>query len=69
MKTLVKPRYVTDEQGRKTSVIIPLRDYESMIDGLDDLEDTCDLLKAEREATGFIPYEIFRAKFLKGRLA
>ncbi len=66
MKTGLKPSYVTDEKGRKTSVIISLRDYETIVDSLDDLEDACDLLKAEREATGFIPYEIFREKFLKG---
>ena len=69
MKMGLKPSYVTNEKGKKTSVIIPLRDYENMIDSLDDLEDACDLLKAEREATGFIPYQKFREKFLKGSLS
>jgi len=69
MKMSLKPSYVTDEKGQKTSGIIPLRDYENMIDSLDNLEGACDLLKAEREAAGFIPYEIFRKKFLKGSLS
>jgi hypothetical protein len=55
MKTNLKPKFVTNERGQKTSVIISLRDYENLLDYLDDLEDACDLLKAEREATDFIP--------------
>lgn len=66
MKTNLKPKFVTNEKGQKTSVIISLRDYENLLDYLDDLEDACDLLKAEREATDFIPYQVFRKKLLKG---
>jgi hypothetical protein len=32
---------------------------------LEDLEDANDLLKAEREATAFTPYEKFRKRWLK----
>jgi hypothetical protein len=31
---------------------------------IEDLEDTVDLLRAEREATSFIPYEKFQKKWL-----
>jgi len=39
MKTSLKtkPSYVTDEKGRKTSVIIPLREYERLLEDLHDL--------------------------------
>lgn len=66
MKTNLKPKYITDENGKKTSVVIDLRDYKNLMDYLEDLEDAQELLKAEREATGFIPYEIFRKKLRGG---
>jgi uncharacterized membrane protein YvbJ len=66
MKTNLKPKYITDEKGKKTSVVIDLRDYKNLMDYLEDLEDAQDLLKAEREATGFIPYDVFRKKLRSG---
>jgi hypothetical protein len=67
MKTKLKPQFITDEKGKKTSVIIHLDDYRHLIDYLEDLEDAHDLLKAEREATDFIPYDVFRRKMLAGK--
>ena len=65
MKTNIKPRYITNDRGKKTSVILNLQDYKNLLEYLEDLEDANDLLKAERKATGFIPYEAFQKKFLK----
>jgi hypothetical protein len=67
MKATLKPQFVTDVKGKKTSVILNISDYQNLLEYLEDLEDAHDLLKAEREATGFIAYEIFRKKFLKGK--
>jgi hypothetical protein len=67
MKTKLRPQFITDETGKKTSVIINLRDYKKLIEYLEDLEDGYDLLKAEREATDFIPYNTFRQKMLAGK--
>ncbi|MBI5198273.1 MAG: hypothetical protein HZA19_06665 [Nitrospirae bacterium] len=67
MKTNLKPKFITDEKGQRTSVIINLKDYEHLLDYLEDLEDAHDLLKAEREATNFIPYETFRKKIIPGK--
>ncbi|HUK57451.1 MAG TPA: hypothetical protein VLY20_12430 [Nitrospiria bacterium] len=67
MKTNLKPQFITDEKGRKTSVVIDLRDYKNLMEYLEDLEDANDLLKAEREAAGFIPYERIRKKLRAGR--
>jgi uncharacterized membrane protein YvbJ len=66
MKTNLRHQYITDEKGKKTSVVIDLRDYKNLMDYLEDHEDAQDLLKAEREATGFIPHEIFRKKLRNG---
>ena len=67
MKANLKPKYITDEKGKKTSVIIDIKDYKNLVAYLEDLQDANDLLKAERQATGFIPYETFRKKFLKNQ--
>jgi PHD/YefM family antitoxin component YafN of YafNO toxin-antitoxin module len=39
MLTLVKPQYITDENGEKVSVILPISEYERMIEELEDIED------------------------------
>lgn len=62
---VIKPKYLIDDKGRKTAVVINLKDYNNLIESIEDLEDANDLLKAEKEATGFTPYEKFRQKWLK----
>ena len=61
----IKPKYIISGKGRKTAVVINLKDYESLLEFIEDLEDANVLLKAEREATVFIPYDEFRKKWLK----
>ncbi len=60
----LKPRYIIDENGRKTAVVINVKEYDELINFIEDLEDTRDLLKAELEATEFTPYEEFRKRWL-----
>lgn len=60
----IHPRYIIDEQGKKSAVIIDLNEYENFMELIEELEDTADLLKAELEATEFTPYEEFRKKWL-----
>jgi len=61
----VKPKYLVDEKGNKKAVVLSIKEYESIMELLEDLEDANDLLKAEREATSFTPYEKFRKTWLK----
>ena len=42
----MKTQYITDIKGRKLSVILPIRDYNEMLEKLEELED----LKAYDEA-------------------
>ncbi len=58
------PRYIVDEKGHKTAVIIDLGEYENFVELIEDLEDSQDLLKAKLEATNFTPYDEFRKKWL-----
>lgn len=35
----INPQYITDYTGRKISVVLPMKDYETIMDELDELED------------------------------
>ena len=61
----IKPKYLVDEKGKKKAVVLNLKEYENIMELIEDLEDANDLLKAEREATSFIPYDKFRKTWLK----
>lgn len=58
------PQYIIDEKGEKTAVVIDFDKYKSLVEFIEDLEDSVDLMKAELEATEFTPYEEFRKRWL-----
>ena len=33
----LKKRYLTDENGRKTAVVLPIKEYEELLEDLEDL--------------------------------
>jgi hypothetical protein len=33
------PQYITDDKGKKLSVILPIKDYKKIMEELEDLED------------------------------
>jgi PHD/YefM family antitoxin component YafN of YafNO toxin-antitoxin module len=61
----VKPEFIVNKKGNKKAVILSLKEYENILELLEDFEDANDLLRAEREATSFIPYDKFRKTWLK----
>lgn len=62
---VIKPKYLIDEKGHKTAVVINLKDYNNLIEFIEDMEDANDILRAEKKATGFTTYERFRQRWLK----
>jgi len=50
----MKNQYVTDGKGKKVGVILPIREYEKMIEQIEELED----IKAYDEAVRFEEEEI-----------
>ena len=48
-------QYVTNEKGRKTAVLLPIDDYEKLLEDLDDLA-----VIAERRSEETIPHEDFK---------
>ena len=39
LATKVNPQYITDNTGRKISVILPMRDFKTIMEKLEELED------------------------------
>ena len=57
----IKPKYVVSEKGRKTAVVLSIKDYRALMQRLQDLEDALDLDHAVETATGFRAYTEIRA--------
>ncbi len=36
---MIAPQYITDNKGNKLSVILPVKDYQKMVEELEELED------------------------------
>ena len=53
----IKPQYITDAQGKKLSVVLPIKDFNLLIEELEDLYDQrlYDEAKADNEPS--IPLE------------
>jgi hypothetical protein len=48
-------QYLTNEKGRKTAVVLPIEDYQKLLEDLDDLA-----VIAERRDEATIPHEKFK---------
>ena len=55
--TNLKKRYVVDEKGNRTAVLLDMEDYQKLLDELEELESirAYDTAKASRDET--IPFE------------
>ena len=62
----IKPKYVVDEKGRKTAVVLSIKDYRALMQRLEDLEDALDLDRAVETATGFREYSEIREELQVG---
>lgn len=59
------PQYITDDKGNKLSVIIPIKDYERLIEELEEWEDIRLYDEAKEQKEERIPF----AEYLKQREA
>ena len=58
----IKSKYVVDAKGRKTAVVLSIKDFRALMQWLEDLEDALDLDRAVETATGFREYSEIRAE-------
>jgi PHD/YefM family antitoxin component YafN of YafNO toxin-antitoxin module len=56
MKSSFEPEIVT-RNGKPVSVILPIKDYEEMLERLEDAEDVAYLKKGRRKPMHFRPFE------------
>ena len=35
----IHPNYITDNQGRKISAVLPMKEFKTLLEGLEELED------------------------------
>lgn len=50
-------QYITDDKGRKKAVILPIKEYQKMIDELEELEDIRLYDEAKEYKTDSIPVD------------
>lgn len=69
----MEARYIVDEDGKRVSVILPIEEYERMVEKLEDVEDAraADEVRAAvaRGKDEFIPYEQAREEIARRRAA
>jgi len=53
----MKTQFITDVDGRKVSVVLPLRDYEKMIEELEELADIKAYDRAKARKSEPIPFD------------
>ena len=59
--TLVEPEVVT-RKGKPVSVIIPIKDYEELLERVEDAEDVASLKRARRKPLNYRPLEDYLAE-------
>lgn len=66
MSTSLHPRYITDEGGKRISVVLPIDEYEALTERLEDLEDLAEAREAvanvERGSEETIPWPAIKAE-------
>ena len=53
MNKTLHPQYITDEHGKRVSVVLPMQEWQQMLDKLEELDDIrlYDEVKARNEPT------------------
>lgn len=58
----VNPRFLVNAKGRKTAVVLSMKEYRLLIEHIEDLEDTLEMDVAVRTETEFQDYSEIRAE-------
>jgi len=66
---MAKVKYLIDDKGRKTAVLLDIKEYQQFLQRLEQLEDALSLDEAVRSAQSFRDYREIRAELKRaGRL-
>lgn len=58
----VNPRFLVNAKGRKTAVVLSMKEYRLLIEHIEDLEDTLEMDVAVKSETTFRDYSEIRAE-------
>ena len=64
-KTILKPRFVIEENGKKSAVLLSIKEYNQLMEVLEDLADSSDFAKAKKSSKNLISTKVLRQKVLK----
>ena len=60
----VKAKFVVDRSGRKSAVLLSVRDFKRLMEAWEEVTDSRDFAKAKRTAKSFISVEALRRRVL-----
>ena len=55
--TKPRPQYLVDERGRRTAVVLPIKEFEALLEAAEQLDDIRHLEEAKAEGGEPIPWE------------
>ena len=61
----LSPQYIVDSQGRKKAVVIPIKEFDLLVDRLGDLDDALYLDETDEDSLEFVDYEEVRSELKK----
>lgn len=61
----INPQYFVDDKDEKTAVLLTIKDFQLLMQRLEDLEDTLEMDAAVKTDTEFRDYQDIRADLIK----
>ena len=61
----INPQYLVDERGEKTSALLSIKEYQMLMQRLEDLEDMLEMDIAVQTETDFRDYQDIRDELIK----
>ena len=61
----INPQYLVDEKGEKTSALLSIKEYQMLMQRLEDLEDMLEMDIAVQTETEFRDYQDIRDELIK----
>ena len=62
-----KPKYVVDESGKTSAVVLSVRDYERLLAAWEEVADAADFSAARKSARKFISAKELRRRVVRGK--
>lgn len=66
MPTKLREKYIVDSEGRRKEVVLSVKEYEALLQELEDLRDAQYVDRAEQSAEGFVSLDDLKTTFSQG---